>query len=306
MWGPKQNIVSYVSPSSLGVLFRGSKVLLYMTWGWKLACAVWGVSKVTVVLAVDDKETLTLTYKAIGRSLINYCAPIYTPYITDTHWQRLQRTQNTALRLITGCHRMTHIPDLHRETNLLPVKEHNYLLSSQYNLACHSSTHPNYHLTRTPNAPRNKQPEIPKTNLDQLTPLLDEDKNLLDLKTGLKELHTLHVRNTLENYPPNTVLNARPPKIHKDETHLSRPTRTTLAQLRTGYSKTLQSYMHRLDPTIPDICPDCLLHPHTTQHLFNCPTYPTDLTPTDLWTKPIECARYLGLTTPRLPPEPPE
>ena len=83
------------------------------------------------------------------------------------------------------------------------------------------------------------------------------------LKTGLKELHTLHVRTTLENYRPNTVLNAHPPKIHKDETHLSRPTRTTLAQLRTGYSKTLQSYMHRLDPTIPDICPDCLLHPHT-------------------------------------------
>ena len=93
---------------------------------------------------------------------------------------------------------MTHIPDLHRETNLPPVKEHNYLLSSQYNLACHSSTHPNYHLTCTPNAPRNKQPEIPKTNLGQLTPLLDEDKNLLNLKTGLKELHTTRTQHPRE------------------------------------------------------------------------------------------------------------
>ena len=85
-----------------------------------------------------------------------------------------------------------------------------------------------------------------------------------------------------------TPLDDTPPPIHKDEQDLSRNTRTTLAQLRTGYSKTLQSYHHRLDPTTPDTCPLCNQPGHTTTHLFNCPKRPTNLTPTNLWTQPVK------------------
>ena len=53
VWGPKQNMVSNVTPRSFGVLLSGSVVLLYSTWGWMLACAVCGVKRVTVVLLVE-------------------------------------------------------------------------------------------------------------------------------------------------------------------------------------------------------------------------------------------------------------
>ena len=50
-----------------------------------------------------DKETLLTTYQAIGRSILSYCCPVWTPSLTDTNWSRLQRAQNSALRINTGC-----------------------------------------------------------------------------------------------------------------------------------------------------------------------------------------------------------
>ena len=79
-----------------------------------------------------DKELLTTTYKTISRSVVNYAAPIWTPALRDTHWSKLQAAQNSSLRVITECTKMTHIDELHRETKLLPVKEHNTMLSRQF------------------------------------------------------------------------------------------------------------------------------------------------------------------------------
>ena len=90
-----------------------------------------------------DKELLTTTYKAISLSFVNYAAPIWTPALRDTHWSKLQAAQNSSLRVITGCTKMTHIDELHRETKLLPVKEHNTMLSRQFLLQTHQTNHPN-------------------------------------------------------------------------------------------------------------------------------------------------------------------
>ena len=49
-----------------------------------------------------DKETLPMTYQAIGRSILSYCCPVWTPSLQDTNWSRLQRVQNYALRITTG------------------------------------------------------------------------------------------------------------------------------------------------------------------------------------------------------------
>ncbi len=48
---------------------------------------------------------------------------------------------------------------------------------------------------------------------------------------------------------------------------------------------------------VPDICPLCSQPVHTIEHLFSCSVNPTTLTPSDLWTKPLECARFLNLAT---------
>ena len=42
----------------------------------------------------QDKETLVMPYKSIGRSVLVYIAPIWTPILADNHGKRLQTVQN--------------------------------------------------------------------------------------------------------------------------------------------------------------------------------------------------------------------
>ena len=54
----------------------------------------------------QQKGTLLMTYKAVGRSIINYAAPVWSPNLHDTNYRKIQYTQNEALRIATGCHKM--------------------------------------------------------------------------------------------------------------------------------------------------------------------------------------------------------
>ena len=100
---------------------------------------------------------------------------------------------------------------------------------------------------------------------------------------------------TLASYPPNRVLQRRPPDISKEEKLLPRLARAELARLRSGFSRNLNSYMSRIDPSIADTCPACNHTPHDTIHLFNCSNNPTHLEPEDLWTNPKHSALFLEL-----------
>ena len=80
------------------------------------------------------------------------------------------------------------------------------------------------------------------------------------------------------------------------EASLSRQERTTLAQLRTGYCKRLNDYMHNkmTPPRAADaICPECLVRRHTPVHLFSCDACPTDLTIRDLWINSVRVISFL-------------
>ena len=61
-----------------------------------------------------NKETLLATYQAIGRSILSYCCPVWTPSPMDTNWSRLQLAQNSALRIATGCLNMADVAELHQ------------------------------------------------------------------------------------------------------------------------------------------------------------------------------------------------
>ena len=93
----------------------------------------------------------------------------------------------------------------------------------------------------------------------------------------------------------NRVLSVRPPLVDPSEKSLPRETRTTLAQLRSGFSNIIQNYRARIIPSEVDACPDCHLAPHDTAQLFNCASRPTNLTASDLWTKLLDVDRFLGL-----------
>ena len=78
-----------------------------------------------------SKQTLSVTYKAIGRSVLYYAAPLWTPTLSYTISQRLQIKQNNTFRLTTGCLRVSNITYLY-ETRILPVEKHNQMLSKQF------------------------------------------------------------------------------------------------------------------------------------------------------------------------------
>ena len=110
-------------------------------------------------------------------------------------------------------------------------------------------------------------------------------------KTLLRVRSQLHRVKAL----PRPRLNKTPPKINPEEVFLTRKSRTELARLRSGFSRTLNSYLSRVDPDTPDNCPKCTQSPHNSIHLFSCPSNPTHLTVESLWTKPKEAAEFLKL-----------
>ena len=93
-----------------------------------------------------DKETMLTTYQAIGRSMLSYCCPVWTPSPMDTNWSRLQRAHNSALRIATGYPKMTDVSELHQEARQLLVRQHNEPISLQFVIACHLPQHPCHQL----------------------------------------------------------------------------------------------------------------------------------------------------------------
>ena len=119
--------------------------------------------------------------------------------------------------------------------------------------------------------------------------------HIVSLKRHYTWNSTTEVAKTILSYPPNKVLKADPPKISKEENTLSRNSRSLLSQLRSGYSRILNSYKHRIDPNTANSCGLCSGTPHDSKHLFNCPRNPTDLSIFDLWSKPVQTANFLKL-----------
>ena len=91
-----------------------------------------------------EPETIITTYKAIGRSILNYCAPIWTPTLSNSNWDDIQVAQNSALRTALGCLRKTPIDHLHRESKCMKVEQHNHMLSAQFHLSTKQTGHANF------------------------------------------------------------------------------------------------------------------------------------------------------------------
>ena len=171
------------------------------------------------------------------------------------------------------------------------------MLSKQFLLATTDANHPN-HCDLNTKEPRVMKETLKtkfKEDITHLIPLTGTDPP--SLKAGIKNIHTESVATTIRNQPNNQIINAPAPPINKEERTLGRKTRSTLSQLRSGYSSSLYSYLNRINPLkyLSPLCPDCSLEEHTTPHLFECSAKPTDLTPWSLWESPVAAAEFLGL-----------
>ena len=96
---------------------------------------------------VKQKKTILATYKAITRPILEYVSAIWSPIASDTNINKLQITQNTALRIATGCTTYTNTQHLHDKTHILPIKEHLQQHASQTRQKSQHPTHPLHHNT---------------------------------------------------------------------------------------------------------------------------------------------------------------
>ena len=152
-----------------------------------------------------------MTYKAVGT--INYAVPIWSTNLRDTNYRNIQYTQNEALRIATGCHKISSVNHQHIEAKILKVREHSELLSAQ-NLArclepgnvCHSIT------TRETHKRRMKE-TLFTSHCNNVQPMMLADNR----KATLQEIHTDAVIKALKDQKKNIVLDDLPHPINDSE-----------------------------------------------------------------------------------------
>ena len=243
-----------------------------------------------------DKECLTLTYDAFIRPLLDYCAPIVYPMYSPSSIERLQRVQNRALRLASGCHVKASVEHLHVETKELPVKDHLRLLSAQCLARFLQSEHVSFPFAQVDDGPRRLRDTLRSKCIADVAPYLEADGTIGrgNFSYVKNQLHTDIVKKVLDNTGPNRVLGVPPPPIHASETSLPRISRTTLSQLRSGFCAKLKDFQFSvLGKANDDLCPDCNLFSQSVNHLFDCPARPTTLRPIDLWENPRDVVDHL-------------
>ena len=154
------------------------------------------------VLHGDNKRTLLMTYKAVGRSIINYAAPVWSPNLHDTNYRKIQYTQNEALRIATGCHKMSSIDHLHTEAEMLKVRKHSELLSAQYLARCLEPGNVCHHITTRAIPERQMKETLYTRHRNTAEPMMVEN----DSKATLHALHTAAVVKAVQCHEKNVVL----------------------------------------------------------------------------------------------------
>ena len=78
----------------------------------------------------QKKDTLLLTYNALGKSIAGYAVPVWSTNASDSSFKKKQTAQNAALRTATGAHKMASIDHLHQESLTLRVTHICFLCST--------------------------------------------------------------------------------------------------------------------------------------------------------------------------------
>ena len=212
----------------------------------------------------QKKETLLMTYIALGRSIANYPAPVWCINASGSNINKIQRAPNGSLRIITGSHNMSSIDHLHSETEMLQVEDHPNLMSAQYMVQCLDTENVCHLISKMDLPPREMKETIFIRHNQTVLPLLASNG-----QETLQAFHTSFVNTAIDNMKDNRVLNNRLPPINDEETLLSRRQRTPLSQLRSGHCKPMNSYTKRLKQSDSSSCPDCGMNPHDMPHLFD-------------------------------------
>ena len=127
-----------------------------------------------------------MTYKAGGRSIINYASPVWSTNLRDTNYRNIQYTQNEALMIATGCHKMSSVDHLHVEAEMLKVMEHSELLSAQYLARCPEPENVCHSITTRETPKRRMKETLSTRQRNTVEPMMVGT----DRKATLQALHT--------------------------------------------------------------------------------------------------------------------
>ena len=160
-----------------------------------------------------SKESLTALYKQFIRPVLSYVSPAWAADLAPSHMQVLQRTQNAALRIATGCVRSTPVTHLHAETKVLPIKDHLDMRGTQTIASSACPGHPlrHFHLPRAPGRPIHRTPASYYGSLRARIPPVPPGR------TEKSWIHEFFVARSLSEPALNSLLNEVPPPISPDE-----------------------------------------------------------------------------------------
>ena len=273
-----------------------------------LAGSTWGCSK----------ETLLSTYKTHIEPTLFYAPGVWSPNISTSSKTELQRVVNSAARVITGCHASTPSNDLIMEARILPAEERLDMLAQQNLVSFLRPSHPSHAVVTAPDEPRQMKHTLRTKHYASIAPRLSNGvTDPTTYRATLKSIHTEAVADSISKNKFSRVLGCDRPEISPSESTLSRASRSTLAQLRTGDCHHLLNYQLMVGRSQTALCPECRFRRHTVDHLFACDARPTTLTTKDLWVNPVAAVDFLKSLpsfshlasteppAPRPPPEPP-
>jgi hypothetical protein len=244
-----------------------------------------------------SKESQTALYKQFVRPVLSYASPAWAPDLARTHMEKLQRTQNVALRIATGCCRSTPLAHLHAESKVLTIKDHLDMRGTQLFASASCPGHPLEHLHHPAQGRRRSIHSTPADYYGaQLAPVPPPPPG----RTMCSWLHEFFVTRSLDAAPPNSLLQEAPPAISPVETSLPRSGRVHLARLRCGHHPALLAYQNRIRPEVAPTCRWCGAAPEEPVHLFtDCPELDglrrmRNITSVrDLWENPVSSLALL-------------
>ena len=135
------------------------------------------------------------------------CTCLESPNLDDANYRKIQCTQNEALRIATGCYKMSSINHLHTESEMLKVREHSELLSAQYMARCLEPENVCHSITTR---------VIPKKQMKET--LYTRHRNTVEPMMGEKDRTTFHTDVVNKAvHERNVVLDGRTPPISNSE-----------------------------------------------------------------------------------------
>ena len=175
-----------------------------------------------------SKETLITTYKTLILPIIEYANTIWSPIISSTSLNKLQKIQNAALRIITGCTLDTNTQHLHSQTKILPLQNHLKFHASQLTQKASHPTHPLHPLITQEAHHRYKKQSTFNNNINYTLNILSSTQSTshTQIKNNMKTIHPKIVHDYISS-THNKILSKQLSPIHKSETTLDLHTRPT-------------------------------------------------------------------------------